>query len=214
MRRNSLLEQDTRELHASYQIITINQIQANTSNNCNNSNKYNNYRWPVTFVYFRRRSLRRKVSFLAANPILPRVDSTHSLYLRRIAFKKAIINLMYRVAHIHQVDTEMRNEPKCVEKKMCPRLFALRLVVDCTWMHWSLHPKDKYFIINYCYYLSYCDYLHYWIPGPGRTLRPSESHFTTHLSRAPFRCAPAAAASTLSRMRFDDLAWAGASDTR
>ena len=45
----------------------------------------------VAFVYFQRRSLRREVSFLAANPMLSGVDSTHSLYLHRIAFKKVMI---------------------------------------------------------------------------------------------------------------------------
>ncbi len=45
-----------------------------------------------------------------------------------------VVNLMHRVAHIHQVHTKMRNEPKCVEKKMCASLLPLSLIVLCTWM--------------------------------------------------------------------------------
>ena len=46
-----------------------------------------------------------------------------------------VVNLMHRVAHIHQVNTEMWNEPKCIEQKMCPRLLPLGLIVLCAWMN-------------------------------------------------------------------------------
>jgi hypothetical protein len=35
------------------------------------------------------------------------------------------VNLMQGVAHIHQVDTKMRNQPERVEEQMCPGLFSL-----------------------------------------------------------------------------------------
>jgi hypothetical protein len=32
---------------------------------------------------------------------------------------------MQGVAHIHQVDTKMRNQPERVEEQMCPGLYSL-----------------------------------------------------------------------------------------
>ena len=46
------------------------------------------YLWPEALEYFLRSSLRRDVSLSAANLETPMTDSTHSLYLRRIALQK------------------------------------------------------------------------------------------------------------------------------
>ena len=90
----------------------------------------------MVLVYFRTRSFSREVSFLGANRILSRIDSTHSVYLRRITFKKApIIQWMHWVSHTHQVDAEMRNEPKCVEKKVGPRLLPGCMIMHPQYSH-------------------------------------------------------------------------------
>jgi hypothetical protein len=44
--------------------------------------------------------------------------STHSLNLRRMAFKNEIMMplSMHRIAHIHQIDAKVRYQPKRVEE--------------------------------------------------------------------------------------------------
>jgi hypothetical protein len=69
-----------------------NAYNANNYDNANNA--YNHlfpYLWPEALVYFPRSSLRRDVSFSAANPVMPRTRSTHSKNLRRIALQNEII---------------------------------------------------------------------------------------------------------------------------
>lgn len=63
-----------------------------------------------------------------------------------------VINLMHWIAHIHQIDTEIWNAPKCVEQKMCSSLLSLRLVVLRAW----IHHKDS--VDNYFDYLNYLNY--------------------------------------------------------
>mmetsp|Transcript_41742 Transcript_41742/g.87162 ORF Transcript_41742/g.87162 Transcript_41742/m.87162 type:complete len:228 (+) Transcript_41742:728-1411(+) len=43
------------------------------------------------------------------------------------------VNLMHCVAHVHQVDTKMRNQPERIEEQMCPGLNSLRLIKFCSW---------------------------------------------------------------------------------
>jgi hypothetical protein len=62
------------------------------------------------------------VSFSAATPAKSRRFSTHSLNLLRMAFKNeimtplSILSLMYRIAHIHQIDAKVQYQPKGVEE--------------------------------------------------------------------------------------------------
>jgi hypothetical protein len=43
------------------------------------------------------------------------------------------VNLMHDVAHVHQVNAEMRNQPERVEEQMCSSLFPLGFIMNRPW---------------------------------------------------------------------------------